>query len=112
MISSAALPNVALRNPPSVGPEWFASSSVASPISPAAGISAIAAVTNGHSDVSPRQLSTQLIGAKTSRTFSQRAVKTRWSCRATDTPGCYRGLPYGTALAGTAEHASHECGGD
>ena len=39
MISSAALPNVALRKPPSVGPERLASSSVASPISPAAGIS-------------------------------------------------------------------------
>jgi hypothetical protein len=53
MISSAALPKVAFRNPPSVGPQRLASSSVASPMSPAAGMSVTAAVTNSQSDVSP-----------------------------------------------------------
>ena len=46
MISSAALPKVAFRNPPSVGPVCFASSSVASPIRPASGTIAMAPTTN------------------------------------------------------------------
>src|SRR5438067_3172414 len=44
-ISSAALPNVALRRPPTRGPAWMASSSVASPSRPASGIIAAAAST-------------------------------------------------------------------
>ncbi len=51
MISSGALPNVALRKPPTPGPVCSAACSVASPISQASGISAIAARTN--SAVSP-----------------------------------------------------------
>ena len=43
MISSGAFPNVALRNPPIPGPVCSAACSVASPISHASGISAIAA---------------------------------------------------------------------
>src|SRR5262249_7475780 len=50
MMSSAALPNVALRNPPSAGPDRSASCSVPSPISPARGISETAAVMNSHGD--------------------------------------------------------------
>ena len=45
MISSAALPNVALSSPPIVGPERSASSSVAVPMRPAAGMSESAAAT-------------------------------------------------------------------
>ena len=46
MISSAALPNVALRKPPQPGPDRRASSSVPSPISPASGMREMAAVRN------------------------------------------------------------------
>ena len=42
MISSGALPNVAFRKPPIPGPVWTAACSVASPISHASGIRAIA----------------------------------------------------------------------
>lgn len=42
VINSAALPNVAFRNPPTLGPEWRASSSVAFPMNPARGMIAIA----------------------------------------------------------------------
>src|SRR4051812_24313139 len=85
MINSAALPNVALRNPPSDRPERFASSSVASPIRPAAGMSATAADTNNHKEVSPLSQRYQLIGATMSRRFSQLPVSERASCRARDT---------------------------
>jgi hypothetical protein len=51
MISSGALPNVALRNPPTPGPVWWAACSVASPISQARGIRAAEASAN--SAVSP-----------------------------------------------------------
>src|SRR6188768_31281 len=74
IISSGALPNVALRNPPSVGPDRFASSSVASPIRPAAGINDTAAATNSHSDVSWVSARYQLIGATTSNRLSQLPV--------------------------------------
>ena len=43
MISSGALPKVALRKPPIAGPVWCAACSVASPISHASGTSAAAA---------------------------------------------------------------------
>ena len=46
MISSGALPKVALRKPPMPGPVCSAACSVASPISQASGISAAAASTN------------------------------------------------------------------
>ena len=39
MISSGALPNVALRKPPMPAPVWWAACSVASPISHASGTS-------------------------------------------------------------------------
>src|SRR5438067_9617595 len=45
-MSSAALPNVALSRPPTRGPEWMASSSVASPRRPARGTMAAAATAN------------------------------------------------------------------
>src|SRR5207247_1781090 len=83
MIISAALPNVALRKPPSVGPDRLASSSVASPIKPAAGMSATAASTNTHID-SPRLAMNQLTGATSSRTFSQLSVKDLQSWRGID----------------------------
>src|SRR3954465_8298837 len=85
MISSAALPNVALRRPPSVGPERVASSSVASPIRPAGGINEIAAATNNQSEVLPVSTRNQLNGATTSRRFSQLPVRDLESCRAIDT---------------------------
>ncbi len=50
MISSAALPNVALRNPPQAGPARLASCSVPRPISPASGTSDNAVVTNTHAE--------------------------------------------------------------
>ena len=46
MISSGALPKLALRKPPIPGPVCSAACSVASPISHASGISASAASTN------------------------------------------------------------------
>ena len=46
MISSGALPKLALRKPPIPGPVCSAACSVASPISQASGMSAIAASTN------------------------------------------------------------------
>ena len=46
MMSSAALPNVALRSPPSVGPERAAICSVASPMKPARGSTPRHAATN------------------------------------------------------------------
>ena len=51
MISSGALPKVALRKPPIPGPVWCAACSVASPISHASGMSAAEARMN--SAVSP-----------------------------------------------------------
>ena len=84
MISSAALPNVALRKPPSVGPDRRASASVPAPINPAAGISAIADVTNTENEGPPRS-STQLTGAATSNTLSHDDVSSRRSCRKRDT---------------------------
>ena len=50
MISSAALPNVALRKPPHAGPARRASCSVPRPISPASGISEAAAVMKTHGE--------------------------------------------------------------
>ena len=84
MISSAALPNVAFSNPPTVGPVWHARSSVARPISPAAGIRERAAVRNTQSGACCAAAS-QLIGIAISRTFSQLEVIARRICFATDT---------------------------
>src|SRR5256885_445388 len=50
MMSSAALPNVALRKPPHAGPERRASWSVPRPMSPASGTSDAAAATNTHDE--------------------------------------------------------------
>ena len=50
MMSSAALPNVALRKPPTAGPERQANSSVPSPMIPASGTSDIAAATKTHGE--------------------------------------------------------------
>ena len=86
MMSSAAFPNVAFRNPPSVGPERFASSSVASPIKPAAGMSEIAAALKTQSEVLPVAARNQLTGAATSRTLSQLPVTAFQSCDGIDTP--------------------------
>ena len=71
MISSAALPNVALRNPPSVGPARSARCSVAVPISPAAGISETAEATKIQVGAADWESSHQLTGAATSSTLSQ-----------------------------------------
>ena len=50
MINSAALPNVALRKPPSPAPARRASCSVPRPINPASGISETAAVMKTHGE--------------------------------------------------------------
>src|SRR5262249_37831513 len=66
MISSAALPNVAFRKPPSAGPDRCASSSVPRPISPASGISDTDADRNTHGDPGIQMSSAHEIGAATS----------------------------------------------
>src|SRR4051812_35598459 len=70
MISSAALPNVAFRKPPHAGPERQASCSVPSPIRPASGISATAALMNTHAEPGDVAASTHETGAATSRMLS------------------------------------------
>src|SRR3954470_9910325 len=77
MISSAALPNVALRNPPSVGPDRRARCSVADPMRPAAGTSDTAAVTKTHIETPLCQRNHRLIGAATRSRFSQLPVTIR-----------------------------------
>src|SRR5258705_5241309 len=69
MMSSAALPKVALRNPPQPGPDRRASCSVPRPISPASGTSAAAAVMNTQGEAGTVAASTQETGAATSRTL-------------------------------------------
>ena len=70
-----------------VADDRFASSSVASPISPAAGMSEIAAVTNSQSVVLSVRSRYQLIGAAIRRTLSQLPVKAWRSCVMVDTAG-------------------------
>ena len=53
MMSSGALPKVALRKPPIPGPVCSAACSVASPISHASGMSAVAASTNSEVSLGP-----------------------------------------------------------
>ena len=65
-ISSVKLPKVALRRPPTRGPEWMASESVARPIRPASGTIArqeVAKMTNGWP---PVRSATNEIGTKIS----------------------------------------------
>ena len=73
MISSAALPNVALRKPPSVGPDRLARCSVADPINPAAGTSEIAAVRKTHIEPGSLERSHQHRGTAPSSRLSQLA---------------------------------------
>ncbi len=80
IISSAALPKVAFRNPPSVGPDRRARCSVAVPINPAAGTRDTAASTNTHTETPDCQRSARLSGAATRSTFNQLAVNMRSSC--------------------------------
>ncbi len=54
MINSAALPNVALSNPPTPGPKVAARLSVARPIKPAKGMMAMPEATNTHRSLAPR----------------------------------------------------------
>ena len=82
MISSAALPKVALRKPPSVGPDRLASSSVASPINPAAGMSEMAAARTATARCRRVSARNQLMGATISSRFSQLPVKDVVNCRA------------------------------
>ena len=65
MISSAALPNVALRKPPTPAPTYLAASSVAEPINPARGTIASAEVTNTRRSLTPRKRKTSATGRKT-----------------------------------------------
>src|SRR4029453_5848736 len=70
------------------------SSSVAAPMSPAAGMSVMAAVMKSQSDVSPRSAIHQLTGATRSRTLSQLPVRLRASWRAIDTGTDSIALPF------------------
>src|SRR5690349_18200854 len=79
MINSAALPNVALRNPPHAGPERRARSSVASPIIPASGMRETAAVRKIQGEPGSALRRIQHAGAARSRMFerlSTRALST------------------------------------
>ena len=73
MINSAALPKVALNNPPAPWPRCSASSSVARPIQPARGTTATQEQTNKAVSFSTRgQIrSTMATGTKTSDQFSE-----------------------------------------
>ena len=77
MISSAALPKVAFRKPPSAGPERSASSSVPRPMTPASGISDTAVARKTHGDVGATAASTHETGAKTMSRFSRLAASAR-----------------------------------
>jgi hypothetical protein len=61
-MSSGALPNVTLSNPPMPGPEREASSSVARPMSAAVGITPSAEATKTTTGVTPRTSSRIAIG--------------------------------------------------
>ena len=74
MMSSAALPNVALRKPPMAGPDRRASSSVPRPMIPASGTSEIAARTNTQTDSGAIRSTTQEAGAATMSRFRRLAV--------------------------------------
>src|SRR5712671_6497073 len=63
MISSAALPKVALRKPPQTGPERRASCSVPKPINPASGMREMAAVRKTQGDAADEAAMAQEIGA-------------------------------------------------
>src|SRR5436190_17802082 len=78
MISSAALPNVALRNPPHAGPDRAASCSVPRPMRPASGISDTAAVRNSQGDAGEVTASNHDSGASTSSALSgdERSART------------------------------------
>ena len=80
IISSAALPKVAFRNPPSVGPDRLARCSVAVPINPAAGTRDMAASTKTQTETPDCQRRARLSGAATRRTFNQLPVNMRSSC--------------------------------
>ena len=78
MINSGALPNVAFRKPPTPGPVWYAAFSVASPISQASGISAVAASAKTAScPIAPSQSSTTTIGPSASSAHSDVRVRLR-----------------------------------
>src|SRR5437870_394346 len=66
MINSAALPNVALRNPPHAGPRRCARCSVPSPISAASGTSETAAARKTHDESVPIARIVQQTGTATS----------------------------------------------
>src|SRR5258705_14023307 len=77
MMSSAAFPKVAFRNPPNVGPARRARCSVAPPINPAAGTSDMAAVRNTQIDTPECHRSQRLTGAARRRRLSALPVTTR-----------------------------------
>ena len=64
IINSAALPRVAFSSPPSRGPVWTASSSVAWPRIPATGITARAEAANSHVSGMCKKLPIIAMGAK------------------------------------------------
>jgi len=72
MISSAALPKVALRSPPRRGPVFSAKTSVASPSSLARGMMARAEAAKTVIPLRPAQRASNATGMKTSRSCSPR----------------------------------------
>src|SRR6476660_7338658 len=74
MISSVALPNVAFSSPPTVGPRYLESSSVACPIYPASGRIASAAVRNTHPGAALTWERITLIGTNSSSPSPMRAT--------------------------------------
>src|SRR6185312_5855855 len=75
MISSAAFPKVALRNPPRAGPDRRASCSVPSPIRPASGTSEIAATMKVHADSGANTATAHDTGAAAINRFSLLSVR-------------------------------------
>ena len=77
MMISGALPRVAFRSPPRVGPRYSARASVASPINPASGTIASAEARNTRTGLAPNQASAIAIGMKNSSQFSFISFKRR-----------------------------------
>src|SRR5262249_9907052 len=97
MISSAALPNVALSSPPTPAPRRAARDSVASPISPASGT--IASAANAKVAIPP-QWSAAASGARATKTSSRRSAR----------PGSRERARRGAAVAVMARHSARARG--
>ena len=88
MISSAALPKVALSSPPMPGPTRSAIASVAAPICPASGMTAAAESTNTTSPGASRNSATAVAGTKTSNSRSHPTRRGSIRSRQDQPPRC------------------------